>query len=186
MIRIDPFRPVTLYFLLALRSVTTATASSKYFVTGRSKFGWRLDVPTRVIRNLSTASFRAESPNFTMINGDVPVVRKTISITPTSGLYYKLMTIVNDDSRVVNKLEASLTEDARVIIYDHHMFIVQATAQRYTAWWYEQYEINWDTQYEQMCYVGCHIFIVMLSWKCCFLLLLWLMLKKTMSVFTNW
>jgi hypothetical protein len=43
------------------------------------------------------------------------------------GLYYKPMTIVNDDSRVVNKLEASLTDDARVIIYDCHMFIVQAT-----------------------------------------------------------
>ena len=37
------------------------------------------------------------------------------------------MTIINDDSRVVNKLEASLTDDARVIIYDRHMFIVQAT-----------------------------------------------------------
>ncbi len=37
------------------------------------------------------------------------------------------MTIVNDDSRVVIKLEASLTDDARVIIYDHHMFIVQLT-----------------------------------------------------------
>ncbi len=37
------------------------------------------------------------------------------------------MTIVNDDSRVINKLEASLTDDARVVIYDHHMFIVQAT-----------------------------------------------------------
>ncbi len=33
------------------------------------------------------------------------------------------MTIVNDDSRVVNKLEASLTDDARVVIYDHLMFI---------------------------------------------------------------
>jgi nanoRNase/pAp phosphatase (c-di-AMP/oligoRNAs hydrolase) len=42
-------------------------------------------------------------------------------------LYYKLMTIINDNSRVINKLEASLTDDARVIIYDHHMFIVQAT-----------------------------------------------------------
>jgi hypothetical protein len=41
-----------------------------------------------------------------------------------SGLYYKLMTIVNDNSRVINKLEAY---DARVIIYDRHMFIVQAT-----------------------------------------------------------
>jgi hypothetical protein len=44
-----------------------------------------------------------------------------------SGLYYKPMTIVNDDSRVINKLEASLTDEARVIIYNHHMFIVQAT-----------------------------------------------------------
>ena len=45
----------------------------------------------------------------------------------TCGLYYKLMTIVNDDSKVINKLEASLTDDARVVIYDHHMFRVQAT-----------------------------------------------------------
>ncbi len=37
------------------------------------------------------------------------------------------MTVVNDDSRVVNKLEALLTDDARVVIYDCHMFIVQAT-----------------------------------------------------------
>ncbi len=44
-----------------------------------------------------------------------------------SGLYYKPIKIVNDDSRVVNKLETSLTDDARVIIYDRHMFIVQAT-----------------------------------------------------------
>ncbi len=36
------------------------------------------------------------------------------------------MIIVNDDSRVVNKLEASLTNDARVIIYDPNMCIVQA------------------------------------------------------------
>ncbi len=34
--------------------------------------------------------------------------------------------IVNDDSRVINKLEASLNDDASVIIYDCHMFIVQA------------------------------------------------------------
>ncbi len=39
------------------------------------------------------------------------------------------MMIVNDDSSVANKLEASLPEDAKVIIYDCHMFIVQATAQ---------------------------------------------------------
>ncbi len=37
------------------------------------------------------------------------------------------MTIINDDSRVVNKLKASLNDNARVVIYDHHMYIVQAT-----------------------------------------------------------
>ncbi len=37
------------------------------------------------------------------------------------------MMIINDDARIVNKLDASLTSDARVIIYDRHMFIVQAT-----------------------------------------------------------
>ncbi len=37
------------------------------------------------------------------------------------------MTIVNDDSRVINKLETSLTDDARVFIYDRHVFIVQVT-----------------------------------------------------------
>ncbi len=37
------------------------------------------------------------------------------------------MTILNDDSKVVNKLEASLTDDARVIIYDHDRLIVQTT-----------------------------------------------------------
>ncbi len=45
----------------------------------------------------------------------------------TSGLYYKPMTIVHDDSMVVTKIETSLTHDARVVIYDRHMFIVQPT-----------------------------------------------------------
>jgi len=48
-----------------------------------------------------------------------------------SGLYYKPVTIVNNDSRVVNNLKASLTDDARVVTYDHHMFIVQATVHRF-------------------------------------------------------
>ena len=43
------------------------------------------------------------------------------------GLYYKHVTIVNYTSSGVNKLKASLNDDTRVIIYDHHMFIVQAT-----------------------------------------------------------
>ena len=42
-------------------------------------------------------------------------------------LYYKLITIVNDNSSIVNKLETLLFDDARAVIYDRHMFIVQAT-----------------------------------------------------------
>jgi hypothetical protein len=34
--------------------------------------------------------------------------------------------IVNDDSGFVNKLEASHIDDARVVINDRHMFIVEA------------------------------------------------------------
>jgi hypothetical protein len=37
------------------------------------------------------------------------------------------MMIIIDDTRIVNKLDASLTNNAKVIIYDRHMFIVQAT-----------------------------------------------------------
>jgi hypothetical protein len=43
------------------------------------------------------------------------------------GLCYKPMTIVNYDSRVVNKFEASLTAGARVVIYNCHMFKVLVT-----------------------------------------------------------
>ncbi len=45
----------------------------------------------------------------------------------TCDLYYKHTTIINYASSVINKLEALLTDNARVIIYDHHVFIVQAT-----------------------------------------------------------
>ncbi len=44
------------------------------------------------------------------------------------GLYYKHKMIVNYASSIVNKLEALLTDKARVIIYDCHVFIVQATS----------------------------------------------------------
>jgi hypothetical protein len=37
------------------------------------------------------------------------------------------MMIVSDASSVINKLEALFTDDIRVVIYDHHVFIVQAT-----------------------------------------------------------
>jgi hypothetical protein len=35
--------------------------------------------------------------------------------------------IINYTSSGVNKLKTSLNDDTRVVIYDHHMFIVQAT-----------------------------------------------------------
>ncbi len=43
------------------------------------------------------------------------------------GLYYKHVMIVNDDSSIINKFRTSLTDNTRVVIYDCHMFIVQAT-----------------------------------------------------------
>jgi hypothetical protein len=45
----------------------------------------------------------------------------------TSGLYYKHLMIVNYDSSIINKFGASLTDDAAVVIYECHKFIVQAT-----------------------------------------------------------
>ncbi len=65
-----------------------------------------------------------------VIKLSVVIPRASLPNTTTSninGLYYKHMTIVNYASIIVNKLGASLTDDARVIIYDRHMFIVQAT-----------------------------------------------------------
>ncbi len=49
------------------------------------------------------------------------------SFTIVKWLYYKPITIVNDNSSIIKKLETSLIDDARVIVYDRHMFIVQAT-----------------------------------------------------------
>ncbi len=46
--------------------------------------------------------------------------------TGPSGLYYKHIMIVIYDSSVINKFKASASVDARFVIYDCHMFIVQA------------------------------------------------------------
>jgi hypothetical protein len=45
----------------------------------------------------------------------------------TCSLYFKHITMVNYDSSIVNKFGASLTDDARVVIYDFQKFIVEAT-----------------------------------------------------------
>ncbi len=57
----------------------------------------------------------------------ISVMKKKVHNVDTSGLYYKHMTIINYAPGVVNKLDALLTDNARVIIYDRHVFIVQAT-----------------------------------------------------------
>jgi hypothetical protein len=57
-------------------------------------------------------------------------VAKTFCSTDSkliSGLYYKHVTIVNDASSGVNKLKASLNDDALGVIYDRRVFILQAT-----------------------------------------------------------
>ncbi len=64
------------------------------------------------------------------IKNEAYLYQKEFLINQFSGncsLYYKHITIVKDDSSVINKLETSLIDDTRVVIYDHHMFIVQAT-----------------------------------------------------------
>ncbi len=55
------------------------------------------------------------------------VFQKPLQCFGSCGLYYKHTMIVNYASSSINKLEALLTDDARVITYDRHVFIVQAT-----------------------------------------------------------
>ncbi len=42
-------------------------------------------------------------------------------------LYYKDITIINYYSSIVDKFGASVIDNITVVIYNHHMFIVQAT-----------------------------------------------------------
>jgi hypothetical protein len=62
------------------------------------------------------------------------------------------MKIVNVDARVVNKLETPLTDDARVVIYNRHMFIVPATG--YTA-----RGVNYSKNSFMKFAAGCHTFL---------------------------
>ncbi len=41
------------------------------------------------------------------------------------------MTIINDDSSVIIKWSSKLIDAARGVIYNHHMFIVQATGEEW-------------------------------------------------------
>jgi hypothetical protein len=55
------------------------------------------------------------------------LIRTIFDMALISGQYYKHMTIVNYASSIVNRLKALLTDDARVVIYDRHVFILKAT-----------------------------------------------------------
>jgi hypothetical protein len=55
------------------------------------------------------------------------VFQEPLQCLGSCGLYYKHTMIANCASSSINKLEALLTDDARVIIYDRHVFVVQAT-----------------------------------------------------------
>ncbi len=63
-------------------------------------------------------------PNLTFLN---PIFLGQHMSTTICVLYYKHIMIVNYNSTIDDKFGASLTDDARVIMYDRHMFIVQAT-----------------------------------------------------------
>jgi hypothetical protein len=50
----------------------------------------------------------------------------SLHLAHVSGLYCKHITIVNDDSSIINKSRYSLTDADRVTIYDCLLFIVQS------------------------------------------------------------
>ena len=49
------------------------------------------------------------------------MMKKKFYTLDTCGLYYKHVTIINDNSSVVNKWSFKLIDDPRVVIYDRHM-----------------------------------------------------------------
>jgi hypothetical protein len=85
------------------------------FQTSVSTRGWPISSTTQALSSTPSSCLSG--------------VRKCLiaSKTKYSGLYYKHVTIINYASSGINKLRASLNEDARVVIYNRHMFIVQAT-----------------------------------------------------------
>ncbi len=55
--------------------------------------------------------------------------------------------IVNYASSIINKLEALLTDEARVVIYDRHVFIVQSTGVNFTNIFSAKDEQLWHTSF---------------------------------------
>ncbi len=93
--------------------------------SGRMTFGWKSRAPI-------------PTPNL----APKPSTDSIITGSAYCGLYYKHMTIVNYTSSVIYKLEALLTDDARVVTYDCHVFIVTATCVL-TNWHYHYVSAKW-------------------------------------------
>jgi hypothetical protein len=55
------------------------------------------------------------------------VVKSNLYFTSSSGLYYKHVTIVIDNSSIISKWSFKLIDDPSIVIYDRHRFIIQAT-----------------------------------------------------------
>jgi hypothetical protein len=49
------------------------------------------------------------------------------------GLYCNHLRNINYDSSIINKFGASITDDTRVVIYEHHMLIVQGNIAAFTT-----------------------------------------------------
>ncbi len=84
-----------------------------------------------------------------------------ICVASPCGLYYKHLTIVNDDSSAVSKWSFNLIDDPRVIIYDRHRFKIQATVWPWqvNCWQFCQQTLmriflwNWGLQWSQHAWV---------------------------------
>jgi hypothetical protein len=66
------------------------------------------------------------SNSFRIIPSESGIILRLICILPAKNMYFKHMTIVNDNSSIVSKWSSKLIDDARVTIYDRHMLMVQA------------------------------------------------------------
>jgi hypothetical protein len=56
-------------------------------------------------------------------------------------LNYKYMMIINDDSSITSKWSSKLIDDARVIIYDRIMLIIQDTGQYWSIIVYTENDV---------------------------------------------
>ncbi len=87
------------------------------------------DVPVDILQLLQvgeTSGVKVKKIFFTSQTHRINKLGRLSLASHLSGMYYKHVTIVNNDFRIVNKCQASFTDDARDVIYDQHMFIVQA------------------------------------------------------------